>query len=194
MKKLILILLFFSNINNMINAQVKNFKTAEFNKKMFLKINQFRKQNSLDTFIYSKTCEKFISKVNVETMEKEKRVFHPKVDKESKLLRDSLGQEWARFEKIKNFKPYHTFISYSEISAGGGFLINTSIDDLVNDCFNGWLNSPRHKEILLKESFFVKTMWCSIYVKIVNGNTFYTTVDFLEVESSNKETWEEEKK
>lgn len=177
MKTLIILLLISFTLKSQTYTE-KTFNIQIFNKKLYEKINHYRKKNNLDTLIYSKVSEKNISKVNVNKMIEKSTCYHPDVNfyGENKLV-DLLFDEYY---KILNFKKINRFLDdvrYAEISAYTTKKFN-NYDEITDYFLNGWVNSPKHKEILNTSFKIGYSGITSCYIGKGNEGT-YVSFNFL---------------
>jgi len=156
----------------------KTFNIQIFNKKLYDKINHYRKKNNLDTLIYSKVSEKNISKVNVNKMIEKSLCYHPDVNFYGKdKLSENIFNEYYKILKFKKINKIDDYIQYAEISAFTSKKFNT-YDKLAEYFLTGWIDSPKHKEILTNNFEFGDSVMASCYIGNDNKGT-YVSFNFL---------------
>jgi len=157
----------------------QNFKTELFNKILFNKVNDYRKKKGLEMFKYSKQSELLISKVNVTKMVKENKFYHPKVNILDTVLKGKIINEYLKNEKRQSkIKSQYVGVDYGEII----YCTNSSYktyDELAQSCLDGWLNSPKHKEILDFNFYTNKNLVSSCYILKKSENQFFCTFNML---------------
>ncbi len=177
MKKLILIigLIYLGTITLL--GQINNFKVEIFNEKLYKKINEYRKKNNIDTLIYSKVSEELVSKVNVNKMVEKSLCYHPEVNfYDGRKIGESLFIEYYKKLNLKREYPEDDFVTYAEISAFTNKTFN-NYDDMVEYFLNGWINSPKHNEILHIPLY---RGLCSSFIK-KGKEGYYVTFDFIDI-------------
>ena len=158
-------------------GQINNFKVETFNEKLYKKINEYRKKNNIDTLIYSKISEELVSKVNVIKMVEKSLCYHPEINfYDVGKIGESLFIEYYKKLNLKREYPDDDFITYAEISAFTSKSFN-NYDDMVEYFLKGWINSPKHNEILRTPLY--KGL-CSSFIK-KGGEGYYVTFDFIDI-------------
>jgi hypothetical protein len=158
----------------------KNFNIQIFNKKLCQKINKYRKKNNIDTLIYSKLSEELVSKVNVDKMVEKSLCYHPDVNfyDDKKIAEPLFVDYYKKIKKVREY-PDDDFVTYAEISAFTNKTFN-NYDEMAEYFLNGWINSPKHKQILNTKFKSPFPALCSSYIK-KGKDGYYVTFDFLEM-------------
>jgi uncharacterized protein YkwD len=178
MRKLILIigLIYLGMITFL--GQINNFNVNTFNKKVYQKINDYRKKNNIDTLIYSKASEELVSKVNVNKMTEKSLCYHPDVNfYDYRKIGESLFIEYYKKLNLKREYPEFDSVWYAEISAFTSKKFN-NYDEMVEYFLNGWINSPKHREILNTNFKLSHSGICSTYIK-KGKEGYYVSFNFI---------------
>jgi uncharacterized protein YkwD len=177
MRILIILLLISLTLNSQTFTE-KNFNVHIFNKKLYQKINDYRKKNNIDTLIYSNVSEELVSKINVNKMVEKSLCYHPDVNfYDGREIGESLFIEYYKKLNLKREYPEFDSVWYAEISAFTSKTFN-NYDEMAEYFLNGWINSPKHKEILNTNFKLSHSGICSTYVK-KSKEGYYASFNFM---------------
>jgi uncharacterized protein YkwD len=179
MKTLIILLLISLSLVSQTFTD-KTFNAEVFNSKLFRKINEYRKKNSIDTLIYSKIAEKLVTKTNVSKMVEKSMCYHPDVNfYDNNKIGEAICIDYYKKLNKKREYPEDDFINYAEISGWTNKSFK-SYDEMAEYFLNGWLNSPKHHEILNVSFEVAYSGLCSAFV-IKNKEGYFVTFNFFEI-------------
>jgi len=177
MKIIIILLLIAFSVKSQTFTE-KNFNVQIFNKKLCQKINKYRKKNNIDTLIYSKLSEELVSKVNVDKMVEKSLCYHPDVNfYDGRKIGESLFIEYYKKLNLNREYPEFDSIWYAEISAFTSKKFN-NYDEMTEYFLNGWINSPKHKEILNTNFKLSHSGICSTYIN-KGKEGYYVSFNFI---------------
>jgi len=185
MKKTITTLLLLPFVILSQTIDYKNFNLTLFNKLIHEKISSHRSKLKLDTIYYSKGCEDKISKPNVEIMAKMSRCFHPDVNRKDSNINRVLIKDHLKISngKYKSNKLSESFFYLAEVAYYTTKKFKT-YDEFANDCLDGWLKSPKHREILESKYFLLTFGMSGVGYKDDKKGGYYVVYDIVELNIS----------
>lgn len=188
MKKVFLFVVLFL-VTNLYSQKIdtNNFNYPLLEKMVLQKINEYRKSKNLSELYYSEIL-KVNGSLKTSTANAEKdSAFHMIPTSKDQVLNKKLYNELYILTKGKCgvVNPQHVDMF------NGGEIIHVSkgvyktYEELSNIILNGWLNSPKHKEIMEMEYLTLNKIpgLFSCSVKKSKSGRYYITVNFVTVET-----------
>jgi hypothetical protein len=166
------------------NIDINKIDYSKLNNAVFIKINEYRNSIGLDTLLYSKTVESFISKPNMNKMVLSKKLFHPGYSISDEKFLSDLSLEYKTITNNKCFSgnPIMNFIG-----SNGEILFSTNQQNITYEEFaqlalNGWLNSPPHKKII-ETSYKNLNNYSGLASCQINkvGDNFFVIFNFIQM-------------
>jgi hypothetical protein len=188
MKKLLLILVLF--VSGLVKSQIidtNNFNYTLLEKMVLQKINDYRKTKKLSELVFSETLRVNASVKTSTANAKKDSMFHMIPSSDDQLLNKKLYNELYTITKgkcgVENPQHVDMFNGGEIIHVSKG--IYKTYEELSNSILNGWLNSPKHKEIIEMEFLTLNKIpgLFSCSIKKSKSGKYYVTVNFVTVET-----------
>jgi hypothetical protein len=188
MKNLLLISVLFVVSNSFTQIiDTNNFNYSLLEKMILQKINDYRKSKKLSELYYSEILRVNGSVRTSIVNAKKDSMFHMIPSSDDQLLNKKLYNELYTITKgkcgVENPQHVDMFNGGEIIHVSKG--IYKTYEELSNTILNGWLNSPKHKEIIEMEFLTLNKIpgLFSCSIKKSKSGKYYTTVNFVTVET-----------
>ncbi|AIF69331.1 hypothetical protein PAP_04600 [Palaeococcus pacificus DY20341] len=135
------------NAENLETSKMQTLSESGIKERIFERINEIRERNGLSPLEWNETLEK-AAQMHAEDMAKRNYFSHE--SPEGETFKDRLAKVGYKPKSISDGKSETIVIGGENLFLYGG---EGSVEEIVNEAVNGWMNSKGHRDNILRKEF-----------------------------------------